>query len=391
MAALALRRLAHRTLLLTTTARSPRAALSSASASSSSSSAAKAATAATAATAAPATAFEALLREHFTATGSLAGTPVRLVDAPGGVRETAVDDELAVIEALRAGPRGGTPASSAASTASGVGVGVALLGPRPSGPVLESFSIATLMRANVHLGQSTRAVHRNMLPYVAGERQGVHVIDLEQTQAALRRAVNVVREVAARGGVIVFVGTRPELADVMVSAAGRCAQYHVIHKWVPGTLTNMGETIGRRRGESGGRRSLAAGGDDGDFGGMDDDAPSDGQLIAQALQATVTRPDLLLLFDPLLNDIALREAERCHVPTIGLADTNFDPRRLTYPIPANDDSVLSVAYLASILANAALEGMLAASSAAAAAAAASSSGAGSNTSGTTGSGSYSRR
>ena len=297
----------------------------------------------------------------------------------GGETRAVMEGEGAVMEELQAAQRGKEGAATA----------VPLAHAWTPGPVLESFTVATLMRANVHLGHSTRAVHRHMRPYLLGERNGVHVIDLEHTQAALRRAVNVVREVAARGGIILFVGTRPELADLMVTSAGRCAQYHVIHKWVPGTLTNMSETVGRSRrteaiGSSGGRSTAGDDAVDGDWGrsgsgsgssddyagGRDEDSPSDGALIAQALQATATRPDLLLLFDPLLNDIALREAERCHVPTIGLADTNSDPRRLTYPIPANDDSVLSVAYIASILANAALEGMLAAANAAASASAA---------------------
>jgi small subunit ribosomal protein S2 len=333
---------------------------------------------------ASASAFEELLQKHFSATGTLAGSAVRLVGTGAGGKagrelHATLDDEAAVIAALKEGPVPAAAPADPARTADAHAAASAWvrLAP-PAGPVLESFSVATLLRANVHLGHSVRAAHRHMLPYVAGERHGVHVIDLEQTQAALRRAVNVVREVAARGGIIVFVGTRPALADVVVAAAGRCAQYHVIHTWVPGTLTNMGETVGRRRrlapthmatttATGGATDARDEEGDAAGAGGLEEDSPSDGALVAQALQATAARPDLLLLFDPMLNDIALREAVRCHVPTIGLADTNADPRRFTYAIPANDDSVLSVAYIASILANAALEGMLAAAQAAQAA------------------------
>jgi len=338
--------------------------------------------------------FEELLRQHFAAAGTLAGTPVRLVQKGerdtglghvlGGGRSAAaqrqqqqpasharMDDEAELLASLSAAQKGGS--------AMAAGTAVPLVHDFAPTAVLESFTIETLLRANVHLGHSTGAVHRNMLPYLLGERNGIHLIDLEHTQVALRRAINVVREVAARGGIILFVGTRPELADLMVACAGRSAQYHVIHKWVPGTLTNMGETVGRRTGDPelatpARVRGFGREDDDEDDGGRgrdvsNDDSPSDGAIIAAALDATKRRPDLLLMFDPLLNDIALREAERCHVPTIGLADTNFDPRRLTYPIPANDDSLLSVAYIASILANASLEGMLAAANAGAAAAA----------------------
>jgi len=184
--------------------------------------------------------------------------------------------------------------------------------------VRDSFSVNMLFKNSVHVGHKASELHPNMQNFVKGVRNGVHVIDLEQTLISLRRAVNVTREIAFRGGIILFVGTGPNLYDLTNQVSDRCHQYRVVGKWLGGTLTNAKTTLG-----------------------------TDEYM-----------PDLVIFLNPEVNEVAVKETLQVSVPTIGICDTNMDPLSFTYAIPANDDSIRSVRLVANILANAALEGNL---------------------------------
>ncbi|KAI8817650.1 ribosomal protein S2, flavodoxin-like domain-containing protein [Fimicolochytrium jonesii] len=185
------------------------------------------------------------------------------------------------------------------------------------------------MAANLHLGHARAVWNKNMLPYIYGERQGIHIINLEHTLVMLRRAINVTREVAMNGGNILFVGTRPAIHAITVAAAQRADAYFVT-AWVGGTITNKERVL---------RRSV----------GYDPDK-------ARSSQPYVHTPDLIIILDLPNNGFAVREANQANIPIIALCDTDCNPRRVQYPIPANDDALTGVELIAGALALASREG-----------------------------------
>ena len=164
----------------------------------------------------------------------------------------------------------------------------------------------------------------NFMPYAYGVRAGITVIDLDQTLPLLRRAAQLVRSVAAKDGIIVFVGTRPDLRPIVRKAAERIGSqgYHVSEKWLPGTLTNKLEMFGP-------------------------EVVKNGRVV----------PDLVVFLNPTSNIHAIRECAIEHVPTIGIVDSNVDPRVVMYPIPANDESTRTAELVAGVLSVAGREGM----------------------------------
>ncbi|KAI8905621.1 ribosomal protein S2, flavodoxin-like domain-containing protein [Gorgonomyces haynaldii] len=189
-----------------------------------------------------------------------------------------------------------------------------------------SISIEQLMAANLHLGHSE--FHPRMVPYIYGTREGINIINLDHTVAHLRRAASVVFEVAKNGGNVLFLGTKPMLHKTTVEAAQKAGQYFVI-EWIGGTITNKERVL---------RRSV----------GYDPDKER------KAPQAE--KPDLLIVLDYPNNHWAVREANIANVPVIAICDTDCDPTKVHYPIPANDDSLEAVELIANVLASAAREG-----------------------------------
>ncbi|KAI8979166.1 ribosomal protein S2, flavodoxin-like domain-containing protein [Mycotypha africana] len=186
------------------------------------------------------------------------------------------------------------------------------------------------MAVGLHLGHSTKLWEPATLPFIFGTREGISIINLEQTLVYLRRACNVTREVALRGGSILFIGTRPGFQDITIEAARACEGYHVSSKWIPGTLTNRLQVLGRH-------------------------APPDAEDPGRI--PVTYKPDLIILLNPLEHKIAINEAQLHNIPMIAITDTDYDPRHVSYPIPANDDSVRGVELIAKVLSAAAKEGL----------------------------------
>lgn len=164
----------------------------------------------------------------------------------------------------------------------------------------------------------------NFLPYAFGVRAGLTIIDLDQTVPLLRRAANVLRAIAQRGGTVLFVGTRPDLRDIVRNAASKLEEqgYHIGERWLPGILTN--------------RR----------------------QLFPSSNQNYIITPDLVVFLNPMANMNAIRECAIQHIPTIGIVDSNVDPRIVMYPIPANDESPRTAQLISGVLSVAGREGIL---------------------------------
>lgn len=199
-------------------------------------------------------------------------------------------------------------------------------------PDYKELTIERLMAAGAHLGAATSLWRPSCQPYIYGEYKGIHIIDPEQTLTHLRRAAKVVEGVAEKGGLILFVGTREGHHRAVESAARRCNGYYNLHRWVPGTITNSTEIARNTEKEE---LDMA-------------DVPT-GRPLSEFENSAVSKPDLIVFLNPTEHRTALREAMQTRVPTIGIIDTDSEPSFVTYPIPANDDSIRAVNVITGVL------------------------------------------
>jgi small subunit ribosomal protein S2 len=209
---------------------------------------------------------------------------------------------------------------------------------------MAEVGLRELLEAGVHFGHQTRRWNPRMRRYIHGEREGIHVIDLLQTEELLREATDFVSEIARKGGVILFVGTKKQAMDSVEEWAERCGMPYVSRRWLGGLLTNY-NTIKQRIKRLHELRGLK---EDGRL----DLLPTKERMSMEAelkkLEfnlggvADMQRlPDAILLTDLKTEEIALREAERLDIPIIGLVDTNCDPGPVDFVIPGNDDAIRS--------------------------------------------------
>ena len=199
-------------------------------------------------------------------------------------------------------------------------------------PSVQDVSLELLMASQSHMGHSTSLWHPANSRYIFGVREGIHIISLDATAAHLRRAAKVVQSVAEYGGVILFAGTRPGQDRCVVRAAGLAGACHLFEKWVPGTITNGIQILG-------GCDMMVVDEFDKPVPGFEEQLRERGPL----------QPDLVVCLNTLENYIMLHECGMANIPTIGIVDTDTNPTWVTYPIPANDDSLRSVAVIAGVL------------------------------------------
>lgn len=206
-------------------------------------------------------------------------------------------------------------------------------------PTSRETSISTLLAAGTHLGHSTALFRPSTQPYIYGVRDGIHIINLESTLSHLRRASSVVEGLAEKGGIILYVGTRQGQQRSLQMAAKRSNSYYVHSRWVPGTLSNATEISSEWE-----RMEVDMA-----------DSPTDRELSLN-LQKTIVKPDLVVVLNPIENRSALKECTAAKIPTIGIIDTDSEPSLVTYPIPANDDSLRSTDLILGVLSNAGKKG-----------------------------------
>ncbi|MGQ2991322.1 MAG: 30S ribosomal protein S2 [Brevundimonas sp.] len=230
---------------------------------------------------------------------------------------------------------------------------------------LPDVSMRSLLEAGAHFGHQTHRWNPKMDRYIFGSRSNIHIIDLSQTLPLLHQALVAVRDVAAKGGRVLFVGTKRQAADPVAEAATRCAQYYMNNRWLGGTLTNwktVSGSIARLREldallESGGEGrvkrellSLQRERDklDASLGGIKD-------------MGSV--PDIMFVIDTNKEAIAIQEARKLNIPIIAILDTNSDPDGITYPVPGNDDAARAIQTYCDLIADAVLDGLAAGASA----------------------------
>ncbi|KAI9823287.1 MAG: 37S ribosomal protein, mitochondrial [Thelocarpon impressellum] len=206
-------------------------------------------------------------------------------------------------------------------------------------PSVKDVTLELLLASQAHLGHSTSLWNPANQRYIFGVRQGIHVISLDTTAAHLRRAAKVVTGVCERAGLVLFVGTRPGQARAVVNAARLAQGCHLFERWIPGSITNGPQILGRcaLRVVDELDRPMA---------GYDD----------QLRERQSLKPDLVVCLNPLENYVLLHECGANNIPTVGVIDTDADPTWVTYPIPANDDSLRCIQVIAGVLGNAGAEG-----------------------------------
>jgi len=221
------------------------------------------------------------------------------------------------------------------------------------------ISMKALLESGVHFGHRTNKWDPRMKPYIFTERNGIHIIDLQQTSKLLSQAYNVIRDNVANGGTILFVGTKRQAQETIAEEATRCDMPYVTERWLGGTLTNW-NTIHARIQEMERLEKMR------DNNELEYLTKKEGLLIGreivrlqthfEGLRTMKRRPDLIFIIDVGREDAAVHEANLLNIPIIALVDTNCNPQNVDYVIPSNDDAIRAIKLLVSKVADAVLEG-----------------------------------
>ncbi|MCP8616496.1 30S ribosomal protein S2 [Salirhabdus salicampi] len=220
------------------------------------------------------------------------------------------------------------------------------------------ISMKQLLEAGVHFGHQTRRWNPKMKRYIFTERNGIYIIDLQKTVKKVEEAFNFVKDVAADGGTILFVGTKKQAQDTVKEEAIRSGMYYINQRWLGGTLTNF-DTIRRRIQRL---KDIERMGEDGTFEVLPKKEVV--QILKEkerlekflgGIKDMETLPDALFVIDPRKERIAIAEAHKLNIPIVAMVDTNCDPDEVDYVIPANDDAIRAVKLITSKLADAVLE------------------------------------
>ncbi|MBO20786.1 MAG: 30S ribosomal protein S2 [Rhodospirillaceae bacterium] len=223
-----------------------------------------------------------------------------------------------------------------------------------------TFTMRQLLEAGVHFGHNTRRWNPKMEPFIFGVRNGIHIIDLQQTVPMLYAALNAARSVASEGGRVLFVGTKRAASDIIAESARKCGQYYVNQRWLGGMLTNWTtisqsiKTLRELEEQLSGEAAL-------------------GLTKKETLQLTRRRdklemalggikemggrPDLVVVIDTNKEDIAIKEAKKLGIPVVGIVDSNSNPTQIDMPIPGNDDAMRAIQLYCDLFAGAVIDGL----------------------------------
>ena len=226
---------------------------------------------------------------------------------------------------------------------------------------LPEFTMRQLLEAGVHYGHQTARWNPRMGEFIYGDRNGIHILDLTQTVPMLDAALKVVRDTVAKGGRILFVGTKRQAQKSISESAEKCAQYYMNHRWLGGTLTNwktISLSINRLKQID---EILASGAE-----GLTKKERLNLERDQGKLQASLGGirdmggvPDLLFVIDVGKEALAITEAKKLGIPVVGIVDTNCSPKGVDYVIPGNDDASRAIAMYCDLISRAALDGMTA--------------------------------
>jgi len=225
----------------------------------------------------------------------------------------------------------------------------------------ESISVKQLLEAGAHFGHLTGHWHPSMKSYIFTQRNGIHIIDLEQTVTMLDRACTYVRELVSNGQSVLFVGTKKQAQEIIEEEAKRCGMYYVNQRWLGGMLTNFATIQARID-------YLVRLEDRRDKGELDHFSKKEKMKVEKEIarlnkllggfKEMTTIPGALFIVDPTKEKIALAEAKKVGIPIVAVVDTNCDPTGIDYLIPANDDAIKAIKLICSKMADAVFEGKM---------------------------------
>jgi len=224
---------------------------------------------------------------------------------------------------------------------------------------MTEISMKLLLEAGVHFGHQTRKWNPKMKPYIFGARNGIYIIDLQNTAELLKQAYNFIVRTVSEGGTVLFVGTKKQAQDSIVEEAERCGMFHVCNRWLGGTLTNF-QTI-RKSIER--LKELEDMKRDGSFGRYTKKEVMKMEKELAKLERSLggikdmdELPSALFVVDTKKERIAVNEGKKLRIPLVAVVDSNGDPEDIDYVIPGNDDAIRSIRLLTSIIADACTEG-----------------------------------
>jgi len=224
---------------------------------------------------------------------------------------------------------------------------------------LPDFSMRQLLEAGVHFGHQTHRWNPKMEPFLFGDRNNIHIIDLAQTVPLLHQALVAVRDAVAGGGRVLFVGTKRQASDPVAAAARQCAQYYINHRWLGGMLTNW-KTI------SNSIRRLRQ---------LDEMLSGEAKGLTKKEVLNLTRerdkleraiggikdmgglPDLIFVIDTNKEEIAIQEARKLGIPVVAILDSNSNPDGIAYPVPGNDDAARAISLYCDLVARSVIDGI----------------------------------
>ena len=225
---------------------------------------------------------------------------------------------------------------------------------------LPTITMRQLIESGVHFGHNARRWNPKMQQYIYGTRVGVHIMDLTQTVPMLYRAMEAVRDVAAKGGKVLFVGTKTQAQEPIAAAAERCGQYYVNHRWLGGMLTNwktISSSIKRLK-------EIDAKIEKGELNGFTKKEKLNmtrerEKLFASlgGIQDMAGRPDIIFVIDVPKEELAIAEAKKLGIPVVAICDSNANPEGITYPIPGNDDALRAINLYCDLISGAVLDGI----------------------------------
>ncbi len=224
---------------------------------------------------------------------------------------------------------------------------------------LPAFNMRQLLEAGCHFGHQSHRWNPKMAPFIFGARNNIHIIDLAQSVPMFHQALVQVSEVVAKGGRLLFVGTKRQASDAIAEAAKRSAQYYINHRWLGGTLTNwktISQSIRRLRqldeilaGDTTGRTKK-------ELLNIQRERDKLNQSLG-GIKDMGGLPDLLFVIDTNKEDIAIKEAQKLGIPVVAIVDTNCDPDGINYPVPGNDDAGRAITLYCDLVARAAIDGI----------------------------------
>ncbi|MDP2193542.1 MAG: 30S ribosomal protein S2 [Alphaproteobacteria bacterium] len=223
---------------------------------------------------------------------------------------------------------------------------------------MPSFTMRQLLEAGVHFGHTVRRWNPKMEPYIFGVRNKIHILDLQQTYPMLHAGLKALRDVSAKGGRVLFVGTKTQASDKIKETAQKCGQYYINHRWLGGMMTNwktVNQSIKRLK-------------------DLDIELENPGALTKkEILKLKAQRdklelaiggirdmggvPDILFVIDTIKESIAIQEAKRLGIPVVAVVDSNSDPDHITVPIPGNDDALRAIDLYCDLAADSVLDGL----------------------------------